>query len=486
VARAILLVLPVVALTVHNLTVPIARVVGRVPDDALFYLVIARRLLAGEGFTFDGVAPTTGFHPAWLALVAATAPTAEPVAGFRALLLLHGVVTIGSVVLLDRVLVLAGVGRVRAGVSAAAVGAWAATAYGMGMETALVSALALATMRLGLRAERGEGCGEVTSAFLGFVLGITRIDAVPLLLGAGRRAPAALLGGATGVAAALAFNRAVAGEWASTAAAIKGLGSVAARVERLDAGAMWRHVPGPSVAALVVIVIAFAWLARLPRPILLAGAGAVAWIGSSYLFNNLVGPWYLLPPTWILVAGAVVVTESCSQRVSAALTGALVLSLLRTVALPAPGLHATVLDFARAVNVATPPDARVLAEDFPGILAWFSDRTVLPGDGLAAQPGYRSALTTGTAFAWWEARGATHYAVTRRREAWREERPLVDRIAPPFLPVPPSAVPLDAARLVVERVDGGSGRLFALYELREAEGAGGVPPGPYGGGAPVP
>ncbi len=485
--RAILLVLPAVALTVHAATVPVARIVGRVPDDALFYLVIARRLLAGEGFTFDGVAPTTGFHPAWLALVTATAPVGDPTAGFRGLILLHGAAVVASVLLLDGVLLRAGVGRGRAGVSAAAAGAWAATAYGLGMETALVSALALTTIRLGLRLERGGEGGHLGAAVLGFALGITRVDAAPLLLGAGRRAPTALLGGAAGVAATLAFNRAVAGEWVSTAAGIKGLGSVVDRVGRLDPGAMWRHLPAPAVGAIVVIALALVvGRARVPRPMLLAGAGAAAWIAASYLFNNLVGPWYLLPPTWILVAAAVVATASCSRRVGAALTGVLVVTLLRTVALPAPGLHATVVDFARAVNAATPPDARVLAEDFPGIVAWFGERTVLPGDGLATEPGYRTALTTGAAFAWWEARGATHYAVTRRRAAWSEERPLVDRIAPPFLPVPPSPVPLDAERRRVERVDPGSGRLFALYPLDGQGDPEAAAPGRYGGGAPVP
>jgi len=34
-------------------------------DDAAYYLKIAENVAAGRGFTFDGLAPTNGFHPLW-------------------------------------------------------------------------------------------------------------------------------------------------------------------------------------------------------------------------------------------------------------------------------------------------------------------------------------------------------------------------------------------------------------------------------------
>lgn len=453
--RAALVALPTIAVTIRNLLAPIDQIVGRVPDDALFYLVLARRLAAGEGFTFDGVSPTTGFHPLWLALVTALVPTHDPELGLRGLLALHGAVTVVSVLLLDRVSRRAGAPSWWSGVGAAAAGAWGASAYGLGMETALVGALALAA--LGVE-RRGP------AALVGFVMGLTRVDAIPLLLGAGRRAPSALIGGLCGVAITLGFNRGVAGEWVSTSASIKALGTVTERLSRLDPAVVWRHVPGPAVAAVIVIAVGLAVPRRSPAPgtrnVTLGALGGVTWIGASYLFNNLVGPWYFIPVTWILVAGAL----GRGGVLTALPTALLLLSLLRGVGLPAPGLHATVVSFAREVAVRAPPAARIVAEDFPGAIAWFGERTVFAADGLAASPAYRTALTTGTAFAWWQARGATHYAVTRRREAWLLERPLQDWIAPPFLPVPRSPVPLDATRIVVERADAG-GRVFVLVGI---------------------
>ncbi len=42
---------------------------GPVVDDTYYYFGIARNLLQGRGVTHDGVHPTAGFHPVWLAVV---------------------------------------------------------------------------------------------------------------------------------------------------------------------------------------------------------------------------------------------------------------------------------------------------------------------------------------------------------------------------------------------------------------------------------
>ena len=43
--------------------------IRRLPDDAFYYLEIAARLGRGEGFTFDGIHTTNGFHPLWQLLL---------------------------------------------------------------------------------------------------------------------------------------------------------------------------------------------------------------------------------------------------------------------------------------------------------------------------------------------------------------------------------------------------------------------------------
>jgi len=41
-----------------------------VSDDAFYYFSIARHLVQGQGFTFDGLSQTSGFHPLWAVLIA--------------------------------------------------------------------------------------------------------------------------------------------------------------------------------------------------------------------------------------------------------------------------------------------------------------------------------------------------------------------------------------------------------------------------------
>jgi hypothetical protein len=56
---------PILAEAVFILRSDLDRLVATMSDDAFYYLEIARRAAGGEGFTFDGVNATSGFHPLW-------------------------------------------------------------------------------------------------------------------------------------------------------------------------------------------------------------------------------------------------------------------------------------------------------------------------------------------------------------------------------------------------------------------------------------
>lgn len=62
------------ALTIGSRAVAIVRadpawVLDRLPDDAFYYLEIARHLGRGDGSTFDGIHETNGYHPLWQLLL---------------------------------------------------------------------------------------------------------------------------------------------------------------------------------------------------------------------------------------------------------------------------------------------------------------------------------------------------------------------------------------------------------------------------------
>lgn len=45
---------------------PLEKLVAIPSDDAFYYFKIARNIVVGVGCTFDGIAPTNGFHPLWM------------------------------------------------------------------------------------------------------------------------------------------------------------------------------------------------------------------------------------------------------------------------------------------------------------------------------------------------------------------------------------------------------------------------------------
>ena len=93
-------------------------VVNGLPDDAFYYLQVARHVASGLGSTFDGVEPTNGYHPLWMwLLIPVQAVTrGAPEVSLRAALLLSGLLSLLSLWMLQRLL------RARAGAWAAVTG----------------------------------------------------------------------------------------------------------------------------------------------------------------------------------------------------------------------------------------------------------------------------------------------------------------------------------------------------------------------------
>lgn len=76
-----------------------------IPDDAFYYLEIARRMGSGEGSTFDGITHTNGYHPLWTLMLVpfASLMSASREAGARAAMLVGVLLTAGGLYFLNRV-----------------------------------------------------------------------------------------------------------------------------------------------------------------------------------------------------------------------------------------------------------------------------------------------------------------------------------------------------------------------------------------------
>jgi hypothetical protein len=76
------------------------------PDDALFYLQIARNIAAGNGSTFNGVMETNGYHPLWMVCCAAVYGVFGhwPSLAIRVVVLIQQALSVGAVFFLFRTL----------------------------------------------------------------------------------------------------------------------------------------------------------------------------------------------------------------------------------------------------------------------------------------------------------------------------------------------------------------------------------------------
>jgi hypothetical protein len=450
---------------------PFERVVGNVPDDAFFYLVLARSAVRGGGFSFDGLHETAAVHFPWLlgvlALVTGFGPD-EVLRLPRLLLLAHGLLGLVAALLFGRLLLEQGLGASRSALGVLLVGCASTATYGAGMETSLLL-VALWGLLLAWRRDAPS-----THALLALALVAVRVDMAPLLLLSlpllRRRCAATLLGGLAGLLLTLTFNLVVGGEPWSSAMAMKALGSVEARLVRLDASVVLRHTPRLAMLALPLACIGLLRGEARRAPILwLTTGGLLALLLAQFGLNNLVAPWYYIALSHALTGAALCSVPSWSPRLLLPLLGLpWALSLARA---PGEGLHANVMRFALELPSRLPDATPLLAEDFPGMLAWYADRPVVTGDGLAASPDCRRALLRGELLAWSHEHGVRWYVSTRRRAPWLEGLPRVDRVHPPFLDVPPSVIPLGSSAPRLVRVDPGTQRVLALFELGDDQAA---------------
>jgi len=74
-------------------------------DDGFYYFQVARNLAAGQGFTFDGLNPTNGFHPLWLFLITPLFAFAQLnlLLPLRLLVILSALLSAGTAILLYRI-----------------------------------------------------------------------------------------------------------------------------------------------------------------------------------------------------------------------------------------------------------------------------------------------------------------------------------------------------------------------------------------------
>jgi hypothetical protein len=403
-------------------------------DDSYFYLQIAHHIVQGDGSTFHGITPTNGYHPLWMALV--TAPVA--LASGNRSAALHLVVALQSLIALGAALLILRLAR-NMGLRYGIVGCVVLLGYlfGTGVfgSEAHLNALALVGALLALWKALDDD-RALTWFLTGLLFGLAilaRLDnvffavtlcALAVLHRAGpglglaiRRAAAGGLGGLLVLGPYLACNAVEYGHLTPISGAIKStFPALAAEPGRLGpVGTL--AVPFGCIA---LVIGAWPGVESRARVLWLGlGGGVLAhaiyivgftdhytfwpwYYVGGFVAAGLAGAW--LPERLAARAGPVfrMFVTSCVYVLALALllAGAGRAWLKAFAPFSAGPLTIGVQindyhwpeEFARWMKGNLPPDSRVFAFDWPGALAWYSERTILPMDGLVNDFRYNDQL----------------------------------------------------------------------------------------------
>lgn len=336
-------------------------------DDAWYYLGIARRIVAGEGVTFDGFERTNGFQPLWLAVVTVVAGVVNgPEAQMRAVL------TVG--VLLAAAALVARPARTAGLVLS---GLWLVPFHAgkvllNGMESALV-VLLLCLVATGRRAPVLVGLALLPLARMDLVGFVVVYGVCGLGWGLAEERGRALMG--------LAVPLAVLGLWFAVSEVA--FGSPFPVSAAIKAGEVTRSGAVLAGGVLALGAVVGWWLRRVPLHAALAAQCAV--VVAEGVARGLVPEIWHLSPVWL---ASLMVAEAAMARwrwTGAVATLAVLVvagwSWQRRLDPASWSAYAAAQRTGEWVAANTPPDAVVAGWDV-GIASAFSGRRVLQLEGL--------------------------------------------------------------------------------------------------------
>jgi hypothetical protein len=428
-------------------------------DDTFYYLVVARHVARGDGFTFDGLHPTNGFQPLWLfALVPIFWLVPGEVPPLRALIAVQSILFGVGALLLWKILRSRLPPASAAAVPLLLIGLPGTSALWLGMESALFFVLLIATWAAWLRLETRGTTSPADWALLGgccALLFLARLEggaALPVvLLLAYRRirsaprplaALASLLAPAAIVwSAYLTWNIFAFGTWLPISGVVKTLwvsrqtlserllslidfpwagGFLLERAftGRLAAFAMvvsWLLFFGAAAAALYYRKAVMRAVREADALFVVLTCAIIALV-DHVVVGAYLAEWALIP-IQLLTAMAIGLAAGRVRHAGAAV---LVIALLLSAArIPAHARKAERWDhsftgrsliLAEWIRDHTPPGARV-ATVFAGVLGYFSGRTVINLDGLVNSVDYYERVLRGDEWeSYLSAEGIDHLA----------------------------------------------------------------------------
>ena len=291
------------------------------------------------------------------------------------------------------------------------------------------------------------------------------------------------LGAVAAVAASVALDYAVAGLPVSTSALLKSYAMKVSFSRLIHAGRF--VLPMDAACLLLTIIIGTALFIRFEKfrevvwPIAPVIGGITVLLVFQVAVNNLIASWYFDPFLYYmyLFAGAIVVFMAknfapMGRRIAYTIAiGAMLIFFSRQTLRQETIVHTPVYNFAVMLKNACGPNDTIFAEDYCGMLSFFSDRKVVSGDGLVNSSDYiRKYLLTGNVAAYLRENKIAYHVVTTMTERQFSSQAggpeILDTLKPFFLNVPPSVITLERKNQVLSYDEGEHGRFFALFKLQ--------------------
>ena len=403
-----------------------------VPDDALFYLVIGRNIVAGDGITFSHVMGTNGFQPLWQAVVASLLGLTQPL-GMRSdatqvalMVAASWAFLAGGLVLLERLLRCLRVAPIARFASLTVILVLLGGPYGtLGTEASMVLLAMVVVLLAARRALDASGPAAWRwSALLGLALAfqlLSRLDTVfvaattlLVVLAVSARRHGLRRGVTTVTVAGVVTTVALAPYLLWNLIRFGHLNPISGAV-KLDFSQVWLVADSVGLYgwALVAAAIGFGAVAAIAAPhrgdlwpwaAIASGALAACgfyWLWSPGKLTN--AGWYQAPHILAFALGTALLVDRVAARaprlvpvVAAGSTALLGLVLVFVAGNRVQGANADQADavrqFGRDADAVLPADAVVATVDYPGYVALVTRRPVVALDGLTGDYDFQDDL----------------------------------------------------------------------------------------------
>jgi len=470
---------------------PVATTINLVPDDALFYFQVAKNFAYFGKITFDGIEPATGFHPGWMFLIFSVYKPLTLFVKFEPEIFYR--ITLGFSLFFIFISMILGLNFLRSRsdtpsfilpVLVAMLGL--KFIWNVGLETEAL--IALFACHLIFKSRGDFFIAAIFAALVTFF----RIDMVGLffmlaifgLIFKARQEKGGktisflpdFAGSIVGFGFAMFFYLAVSGHPFSTSMYLKGgLFDVALASIKRNFSLFERFDLYVALASAFMFFLTPRGERKRLSPLCIYILSLFVWLLFHVFFNRLCAPWYFKPFRYFLTLFFFAAASILWERRKALAAIVMILPILfglKWVYMAAVGKYdggeTQVYEFSKQIKGTTPEP--VFARDYSGIIAFFSGKRVVNGDGLMNTREFiQDYLLAGLVNEYVRERQIPSCAFSYPLSAYKkfkEQGAILEEGCPFFLKCLPDGFKISTERIILEDCNSRWEKCLALVDCR--------------------